>query len=111
MTSDQELLKCSECGGSAGEQPTTVEFCEQEVFLFDPPICANCLLKLCEEYFVSCANCEGVIPPFSQVGVLKGNSGEKLFVHMTTSCNSVGSAFHGYLGKGEIKNFIQIEAC
>lgn len=111
MKSEQISFKCSECGGSAGERPTTIEYYEQEIFLFDPIICANCLLELCKNYAVPCANCGGIIPPFSQVGVLKGDCGEKLFVHMTTTCNSVGSAFHGYLGKGEIRNFIQIEAC
>jgi len=111
MKSEKVPFKCSECGDPAGERPTTIEFFEQEIFLFDPIICSNCLIKLCENYAVPCANCGGVIPPFSQVGVLKGDCGETLFVHMTIACNSVGSAFHGYLGKGEIRNFIQIEAC
>lgn len=111
MKSEQVTFKCSECVGPAGERPTTVEYGEQEIFLFDPVICTDCLLKLCEKYAVPCVNCGGVIPPFSQVGVLKGDGGENLFVHMTTTCNSVGSAFHGYLGKGEIRKFVQIEAC
>ena len=102
---------CSECGFSAGERPTTVEFFGQEIFLFDPIVCTTCLMELCEKYATSCSNCGGIIPPFSQVGILKGNCGERLIVHMTTTCNSVGSAFHGYLGKGKIRKFVQIEAC
>ena len=45
------------------------------------------------------------------VGVLKGNDGEKQFVHMTTSCLTVGSACHGYWGKGQLLDFLEIEAC
>jgi|TARA_B110000438_G_scaffold253670_1_gene259431 hypothetical protein len=111
MTTEQESFVCTECNKPTENRQTTVEFRGQEIFLFDPIICADCLLELCEKYAVPCANCGEAIPPFSQVGVLKGNCGEKLFVHMTTACNSFGSAFHGYLGKGEIRNFIQIEAC
>ena len=111
MKSERVLLECSKCNGPVNETPTAVEFSGQEVFLFDPVICKTCLLELCEKYYVPCANCGGVIPPFSQVGVLKGNCGESLFVHMTTTCSSAGSAFHGYLGKDDIRKFVQIEAC
>ena len=102
---------CVECGGTAGPRPTIVDYQEQEIFLFYPIICAQCLFRLCEQHSVTCANCGGIIPPFTQVGVLKGNSGTKQFVHMKTTCSTVGSAFHGYLGKGELREFIQIEAC
>ena len=102
---------CSECGCEGMELPTTVEYQEQEIHLFNPVICAKCLLSHCEKFSVECANCGKMIPPYSQVGVLKGNSGEKSFVHMTTQCSTVGSAFHGYWGKGNLHNFVEVEAC
>ena len=45
------------------------------------------------------------------MGVLKAEDGKKQFIHMTTNCNSAGNAFHGYLGKGGLGSFVQIEAC
>jgi hypothetical protein len=88
-----------------------VEFDGQEIHVFDPVFCASCLLSLCERYSVDCANCGGKIPPYSQVGVLKTETGASHFVHMTTACSTVGSAFHGYLGKGSLGDFYQVEAC
>ena len=111
MTSEPGRENCVQCGGAVFQRPTVAEYQAEEIYLFDPIICEGCLLKLCEKYSVTCANCGGTIPPYSQVGVLKGNDGIKQFVHMTTTCNSVGSAFHGYLGKGALREFIQVEAC
>ena len=100
-----------ECGGEVSSSPTTVEFHGREIHLFDPVVCATCLLALCETYSTACANCGEPIPPYSQVGVLKGDKGEKCLVHMTTACSTVGSAFHGFWGKGKLREFIEIEAC
>lgn len=102
---------CSECGCGVVDLPTTVEYQEQEIYLFSPVVCEKCLLALCEIYSVECANCGKMIPPYSQVGVLKGDAGANSFVHMTTQCSTVGSAFHGYWGKGKLHDFIQVEAC
>ena len=102
---------CKECGAEVAELPTQVEYEGQEVHLFDPVLCRDCLLALCERYSVDCANCGGKIPPYSQVGVLKADGGEQQYVHMTIACTTVGSAFHGYLGKGQLGNFVQVEAC
>ncbi|VAX32085.1 hypothetical protein MNBD_NITROSPINAE05-435 [hydrothermal vent metagenome] len=102
---------CQECGIRVDHLPTIVEFEEQEIFLFDPVVCKKCLLDLCDDYSVRCENCGGSIPPYSQVGVLKGECGKREFVHMNTSCSTVGSAFYGYLGKGNLHQFIEIEAC
>jgi hypothetical protein len=107
----EDTGKCSECGGEGIELPTSVEYQEQEIHLFDPVICSNCLLSLCEKYSVECANCGNMIPPYSQVGVLKEDGGKKSFVHMTTQCSTVGSAFHGYWGKGNLHKFVEVEAC
>lgn len=103
--------RCSECGAAVADRPTCIEYEGEEIFLFDPVVCAPCLIFLCERYSVECANCGGAIPPFSQVGVLKADHGERQFVHMTTRCTTVGSAFHGYWGKGQLRSFIQVEAC
>tara|TARA_Y100001960_G_C14435685_1_gene710016 strand:- start:303 stop:590 length:288 start_codon:yes stop_codon:yes gene_type:complete len=92
-------------------RPTLVEYAGQEIYLFDPVLCQTCLLELCERYSVPCANCGGVIPPYTQVGVLKDDGGKKQFVHMTTNCSTTGSAFHGYFGKGKLRDYIQVEAC
>ncbi len=102
---------CSECGKEVEQIPTAVEYADQDIYLFDPVICAPCLLKLCEKYSTECVNCGDLIPPFTQVGILKGDDGTMQFVHMNTRCSTVGSAFHGYWGKGKLHNFIQIEAC
>jgi len=102
---------CSECGCLSLELPTSVEYQGQEIHLFNPVVCSSCLLSLCEKYSVECANCGNMIPPYSQVGVLKGDRGEKSFVHMTTQCSTVGSAFHGYWGKGNLHDFVEVEAC
>lgn len=104
-------VPCNECGKSVPERPTFVEYEGEEIFLFDPVVCSTCLLELCRTHSVLCANCGGKIPPYSMVGVLKADNGERQFVHMTTRCTSVGSAFHGYLGKGTLGQFVQVEAC
>lgn len=100
-----------ECGVEVSTSPTSIAFHNQEIHLFDPVVCASCLQSLCEKYSTQCANCGEPIPPYSQVGVLKGDDGERQFVHMTTTCSTVGSAFHGYWGKGKLREFIEIEAC
>ncbi|MCH8156853.1 MAG: hypothetical protein IID18_03720 [Nitrospinae bacterium] len=102
---------CAECETAVESLPTSTDFNGQEIHLFHPVLCEPCLLNLCERYATTCVNCGEAIPPYSQVGVLKGDRGENLFVHMTTSCLTVGSAFHGYWGKGELHNFVEIEAC
>ena len=104
-------LVCQECKTPVSTLPTVIEYQEEEIYLFDPLVCQSCLHKLCELYSTQCSNCGGCIPPFSQVGVLKGNSGQKQLIHMTTSCTTAGSAFYGYWGKGQLNGFIQIEAC
>lgn len=102
---------CSECKTKVESFPTTIKLQGQEIFLFDPVLCVNCLKNICERHATICVNCGKAIPPYSQVGVLKGNGGENQFVHMTTSCLTVGSAFHGYWGKGKLHSFLEIEAC
>jgi hypothetical protein len=42
---------------------------------------------------------------------LKGDNGRNLVIHMTTSCLTAGSAFHGFWGKGQLLDFMEIEAC
>ncbi len=111
VASSSTSQPCQECGTPVNERPTMVEYEGQEVHLFDPVLCRECLLVLCDKFSVECGNCGGKIPPYTQVGVLKADSGEKQFVHMTTACTTVGSAFHGYLGKGELGHFVQVEAC
>lgn len=111
MVENSQIKFCQECGGKVLTRPTVIEYHGQEIFLFTPVVCPECLLQLCEQYSIPCANCGGWIPPFSQVGVLKADGGEKQFVHMTTTCSTVGSAFHGYWGKGELREFVEIEAC
>ncbi len=103
--------KCAECSDAVPALPTVMEYEGQEIHLFHPVVCASCLLGMCRRYSVECANCGGTIPPFSQVGVLKADAGQTQFVHMTAACSSVGSAFHGYWGKGRLHNYIQVEAC
>ena len=102
---------CQECGTRVNTAPTMIEYLGEEIYLFDPVVCEPCLHKLCKRYSNYCANCGGCIPPYSQVGVLKGDAGQKQVVHTTTSCTTAGSAFYGYWGKGQLRNFIQIEAC
>ncbi len=102
---------CSECKAKVPERPTVIDFEGQEIFLFHPVVCAACLTSLCERYATVCANCGGAIPPYSQVGVLKDDSGGRQFVHMSTACHTVGSAFHGYWGRGKLHQFVEIEAC
>ena len=104
-------LVCQECKTPVSTLPTVIEYQGEEIYLFDPAVCQSCLHKLCELHSTQCANCGGSIPPFSQVGVLKGDSGQKQLIHMTTSCTTAGSAFYGYWGKGQLYGFIQIEAC
>lgn len=103
--------KCVECEDSVPALPTVMEYEGQEIYLFHPVLCAACLLEVCRRFSVECANCGGAIPPFSQVGVLKAGAGQTRFVHMTAVCSSVGSAFHGYWGKGRLLNYVQVEAC
>lgn len=102
---------CSECGAHVPGLPAVVEYAGQEVHLFNPVLCRSCLMTICEIYSVECANCGGRIPPYSQVGVLKADDGRRQYVHMTTACATAGSAFHGYLGKGHLGDFVQVEAC
>ena len=104
-------LVCQECKTPVSTLPTVIEYQEEEIYLFDPVVCQSCLHKLCELHSTQCANCGGCIPPFSQVGVLKGDSGQNQLIHMTTYCTTAGSAFYGYWGKGKLHGFIQIEAC
>jgi len=108
---DASAETCIECGGAVKDLPAVLEYHGQEIHLFDPVVCPPCLKNLCERFSVPCANCGEPIPPFSQVGVLKGDGGEKPLVHMTTACLTVGSAFHGYWGRGELRDFVEIEAC
>ena len=102
---------CQECGNPVSTLPTIIEYRGEEIYLFDPIVCEPCLHRLCQRQSTDCANCGGCIPPFSQVGVLKGEAGQRQVVHMTTACTTVGSAFYGYWGKGELRDFVQIEAC
>ena len=102
---------CAECKIKVESFPTTLEFRGQEICLFHPVLCVSCLRNISEQHSTICANCGQNIPPYSQVGVLKGNDGENQFVHMTTSCLTSGSAFHGYWGKGILCDFVEIEAC
>lgn len=111
VSKNSQKTLCSECRTEVFQLPTVVEFDCQEVHVFDPIFCTSCLLSLCEQYSVECSNCGGKIPPYSQVGVLKMEAGASQFVHMTTTCSTVGSAFHGYLGKGTLGDFVQVEAC
>ena len=111
MVCESKEFCCTQCGREANYLPTMAEYEGQEVYLFSPVLCKVCLLDLCDKHSVFCANCGGVIPPYTQVGVLKGDGSKKQFVHMTINCNTVGSAFHGYFGKGKLRRFIQIEAC
>ena len=111
MTTPQTPTPCSECGQAVPERPTTLEYEGQDVHVFHPILCRECLFAICERYSVECANCGGKIPPFTQVGILKADQGQQQFVHMNTACTTVGSAFHGYLGRGETGQFIQVEAC
>lgn len=107
----KNVRSCEECGKRVETFPTATEYCGQEIFLFDPVVCEDCLLMLCRKYSTTCANCGGNIAPFTQVGVLKADSGQNQFVHMTQDCLTVGSAFHGYWGKGTLRKFVEIEAC
>ncbi|GJL79677.1 MAG: hypothetical protein NPINA01_26660 [Nitrospinaceae bacterium] len=102
---------CEECQTPVDTLPTLVEFEGQEIFLFDPVVCKSCLLDLCKNHSAVCENCGGLIPPYTQVGVLKGDLGQKRYVHLNSTCSTVGSAFYGYLGKGKLHHFIEIEAC
>ena len=102
---------CEECGTAVNSVPTFLEFKGQEIFVFNPVICGPCLENLCQHYSIVCANCGGIIPPYSNVGILKADNGENQYIHMTTQCNTPGNAFYGYWGKGTIRGFMQIEAC
>ena len=102
---------CADCGAKVGSLPTIVKSQGQEIYLFHPVLCVSCLRYVCKKYSTICVNCDQSILPYSQVGVLKGNDGKNQFIHMTTSCLTSGSAFHGYWGKGRLYNFVEIEAC
>lgn len=102
---------CSECGITIKSFPNILEFEGHEICVFDPVLCANCLEDTCKRYSTVCVNCGETIPPYSQVGVLKGNDEKKQLIHMTTSCLTPGNAFYGYWGKGTLHNFLEIEAC
>jgi len=111
MDQSKVTLSCADCGKRVETLPTITSFQEQEVYLFHPVVCVDCLIKTCKQCSTICVNCGEIILPYSQVGVLKGNDGANQFVHMTTSCLTVGSAFHGYWGKGQLLDFVEIEAC
>ena len=111
MVCESDQFYCTQCGEEVRRRPTMAEYEGLEIYLFNPVLCKTCLLDLCDKHSVSCANCGGTIPPYTQVGVLKDDDGKKQFVHMTITCNTVGSAFHGYLGKGGLGRFVEIEAC
>ena len=104
-------LSCSNCGEKVETLPTVTSFQGQETYLFHPVVCVGCLIKACEQYSTVCANCGDIILPYSHVGVLKGDNGGNSVVHMTTTCLTVGSAFHGFWGKGQLLDFMEIEAC
>ena len=91
--------------------PTIIEYQREEIFLFHPVVCEHCLYDLCELYSTQCANCGGCIPPYSNVGVLKGEKGQHQYIHMKTSCTTPGNAFYGYWGKGQLGEYIEVEAC
>jgi hypothetical protein len=111
MNRSEVDLSCVDCGKSVKTLPTFTSFRGQETYLFHPIICKGCLIKTCKQYSTPCANCGEIVLPYSQVGVLKDNHWRNLVVHMTTSCLTVGSAFHGFWGKGQLLNFMEIEAC
>ena len=104
-------LSCSDCGERVENSPTVTSFKGQETYIFYPIVCVDCLIKVCEQHSTVCANCGEIILPYSQVGVLKDGGGIYSIVHMTISCLTVGSAFHGFWGKGQLLNFKEIEAC
>ena len=104
-------LSCSDCGERVETSPTVTSFRGQEIYLFHPIVCVSCLIKTCEQHSTVCANCGEIVLPYSQVGVLKGDNGRNLVIHMTTSCLTAGSAFHGFWGKGQLLDFMEIEAC
>ena len=111
MNRPEVALSCVDCGKSVETLPTFTSFRGQETYLFHPIVCVGCLMETCQQHSTACANCGEIILPYSQVGVLKDNHGRNLVVHMTASCLTVGSAFHGFWGKGQLLNFMEIEAC
>jgi hypothetical protein len=111
MDQSRMNLSCSDCAERVETSPTVTSFKGQETYTFDPIVCVDCLIKTCQQHSTLCANCGGTILPYSQVGVLKENNGEKSVIHMTTSCLTVGNAFHGFWGKGQLLDFMEIEAC
>ena len=104
-------LLCSDCGERVENSPTIASFKGQETYTFHPIVCVGCLIKTCEKHSTVCANCGEIVLPYSQIGVLKEDNGRKSIVHMTTTCLTVGSAFHGFWGKGKLLDFMEIEAC
>ena len=111
MSQPEMILLCSDCGKKVESSPTVTSFRGQETYLFHPVVCVDCLDKTCEQHSATCANCGEIVLPYSQVGVLKDDNGMYSVVHMTTSCLTVGSAFHGFWGKGQLLDFMEIEAC
>ena len=111
MSQQEMTLLCSDCGNGVESLPTVASFRGQETYLFHPIVCVGCLKRTCEQHSTSCANCGEVVLPYSQVGVLKDGGGIYSIVHMTISCLTVGSAFHGFWGKGKLLDFMEIEAC
>ena len=99
---------CQECGTNVDRLPTLVEYKGQEIFLFDPVICKNCLRNLCDQFSVRCQNCGGSIPPSSPVGVLKAANGQREFVHINTTSPPVATDFSVYLVNGHPHPFIEI---
>jgi len=111
MNRPEVALSCVDCGKNVETLPTFTSFRGQETYLFHPIVCVDCLVETCQQHSTACANCGEIILPYSQVGVLKDSHGRYLVVHMTTSCLTVGGAFHGFWGKGQLLNFKEIEAC
>ena len=91
-------LSCAECKIKVEIFPTTMEFRGQEICLFEPILCVICLEKICEEYGAVCVNCGEAIPPYSQVGVLKGNNGGNHYRSKYCSLNifEIGIYSHRY---------------
>ena len=111
MGQQEMILSCSDCGRMVETLPTVTSFKGQETYIFHPIVCVVCLIKTCEKHSTVCANCGEIVLPYSQIGVLKEDNGRKSIVHMTTTCLTVGSAFHGFWGKGKLLDFMEIEAC
>lgn len=59
-----------------------------------------------------CFNCGELIYPDTQVGVMMGENGERLYCHTTFECSPAGNTFYGYWGEGElVSSFENVEQC